>query len=66
MGWPEAEAVIAPLATNSKLGVVRISKVELLGYAGKVQWKQDESGLKVQLPAEKPVDHAIVFKITSL
>ncbi len=66
MGWPEKEAVIAPLATNSKQGVVRISNVELLGYPGKVQWGQDESGLKVQLPAERPGDHAIAFKITGL
>ncbi len=66
MGWPEKEAVIAPLATNNKHGVVRIGNVELLGSPGKVQWRQDESGLKVQLPAEKPGDHAIAFKITGL
>src|SRR6185436_1824451 len=41
MGWPDKEALITPLATNSKHGVGRISNVELLGYAGTVQWKQD-------------------------
>ena len=64
MGWPEAQAVIAPLATNSKHGVGRIRNVELLGHPGKVQWTHDELGLKVQLPAERPGDHAIAFKIT--
>jgi len=30
---------------------------------GKLQWSQDETGLKVAMPAEKPCDHAIVLKI---
>jgi hypothetical protein len=37
--------------------------VELLGFQGKLQWWQDESGLKVAMPAEKPCEHAIALKI---
>jgi alpha-L-fucosidase len=58
MGWPQREAVIKSLASAGK-----IANVELLGFMGKLQWSQDESGLKVAMPAEKPCDHAIVLKI---
>ena len=63
MGWPEKQAVIAPLATTSKQGVGKIRNVKLLGFKGPVKWTQDETGLKVDLPPEKPCDHAIAFEI---
>lgn len=63
MGWPEKQAVIAPLATNSKLGVGKIRNVQMLGFSGQLQWTQDEAGLKVQMPPAKPCDHAVVLKI---
>jgi hypothetical protein len=37
--------------------------VQLLGYAGKLKWKQEADGLKVEMPAEKPCDHAVALKI---
>jgi alpha-L-fucosidase len=58
MGWPEREVVIKSLASPGK-----VANVELLGFKGKLQWSQDESGLKVAMPAEKPCDHAIALKI---
>ena len=63
MGWPGKEAVIQPLATNSPRGVGRIRNVQLLGFRGKLPWKQDETGLRVQLPPQKPCDHAFALKI---
>ncbi len=63
MGWPEKEAVVRRLATNSKLGVGKVRNVELLGLQGKLKWVQDETGLKVQMPPEKPCNHAIALKI---
>jgi alpha-L-fucosidase len=66
MGWPEKQAVIAPLATNSKHVAGKVSNVELLGYQGKLQWTQEASGLKVQLPLEKPGAHAFALKIDGL
>ncbi|HKX31321.1 MAG TPA: alpha-L-fucosidase [Blastocatellia bacterium] len=66
MGWPERQAVIAPLATAGQYATGKINKVELLGFKGKVQWVQDEAGLKVQLPNEKPCEHACALKITGL
>ncbi len=64
MGWPKYQAVIRPLATNTELRVGKIQNVELLGFDGKLEWSQDNSGLKVVMPAEKPCDYAIVFKVT--
>jgi len=58
--------VIAPLATNGKHVNGRIRNVELLGHQGKVQWTQDEAGLRIQLPAEQPGAHAFAFKIEGL
>jgi alpha-L-fucosidase len=59
MGWPEKQAVVKPVTEAN----FKAQNVELLGYKGKVQWTQDANGLTVQLPAEKPSDHAITLKI---
>jgi alpha-L-fucosidase len=64
MGWPEYQAVIRPLALNTGLRVSKIQNIELLGFAGKLQWSQDDSALKVLVPAQKPGDYAFVFKVT--
>jgi alpha-L-fucosidase len=64
MGWPEFQTVIRPLATGTALRVGKIQNVELLGFDGKLDWSQDSSGLKVMMPAQKPCDYAIAFKVT--
>ena len=64
MGWPEKEAVIGSLGTASKPEAGKIENVELLGFAGKLQWTQEAAGLRVQMPAAKPCDYAIALKIT--
>lgn len=66
MGWPDKRATIAPLATVGKHVKGRIGNVELLGYSGKLKWTQDAEGLKVELPPEKPSDHAVVLKVSGL
>lgn len=63
MGWPANEALIRPLALNGAQGAGRIRRVELLGHKGPVRWTQDETGLKVAMPPEKPCEHAIALKI---
>jgi len=65
MGWPEKQAVIAPLGSNSKYAAGRVANVELLGFPGKLKWTQDESALKIELPDTKPSDHAVVFRLSS-
>ena len=63
MGWPERQAVIKPMGTRSSVEKVKIKNVELLGFRGKVKWTQDEKGLTVRMPEQKPCDHAIALKI---
>ena len=46
--WPEGEAAIAALAS----GKAKIESVSLLGSTQKVDFTQDEQGLKVRLPAD--------------
>jgi alpha-L-fucosidase len=50
-------------ATASGAGF-EVREVTLLGYPGKIEWTQDESGLRVQLPATIPGEHAFSLKIT--
>ena len=59
MGWPEKQAVVKALGDAGK-----IANVELLGHKGKVEWTQAADGLKVEMPAQKPSDHAITLKVT--
>jgi alpha-L-fucosidase len=60
MGWPDRETTIKPLAIPS---AGMIENVELLGFKGKLQWSQDETGLKVAMPPTKPCDHAVALRI---
>jgi len=41
----------------------KVNNVELLGYNDKLQWTQDDKGLTVQMPEQKPCDYAIALKI---
>jgi len=37
--------------------------VTLLGYGGQVKWKQNENGLRVEMPAEKVSDIGVTLKV---
>jgi alpha-L-fucosidase len=63
LAWPTNGINIASLATTNVAG--KVKSVTLLGHKGKLDFSQDEAGLKINLPAEKPCDYAWVFKITS-
>lgn len=63
MGWPDNFAFIRRLATSSSFAPPKIQNVELLGHKGKVEWRQDEQGLVVVMPKEKPCDYAVTLKI---
>ncbi len=63
MGWPEKQAVIKALGTGSSQQPGRVANVELLGYDGKLDWKQDEGALQVQMPSQKPSDYAVALKV---
>jgi alpha-L-fucosidase len=59
LSWPGAEAKITSLGS----GAARVSGVSLLGSPQQLNWSQDESGLKISLPAEKPCRYAYSFKV---
>jgi alpha-L-fucosidase len=63
--WPGDTAVIASLAAG-KAPEGKIQSVTLLGHDGKLEFTQDEQGLKVKLPAERPCDYAYALRITGL
>jgi alpha-L-fucosidase len=64
MGWPENNnpLLIKALGTSSDQKIGNIENVELLGF-GKVDFKRDEEGLKVNLPGQKTGEHAFTLKI---
>ncbi|HEY5228229.1 MAG TPA: alpha-L-fucosidase [Opitutaceae bacterium] len=63
MGQPEFRSTIRSLATDTALRVGRITGVELVGYDGKINWKQDKSGLVIDIPDTLPTKHAVSFRV---
>ncbi len=64
LGWPGEEATIKSLNAQSTVRADQISEISMLGSPGTLSWSQDESGLKIRTPSEKPCEHAYVFKIS--
>ena len=63
LGWPsQPEALIHTIKTTVA-GERPVESVELLGLEGKLQFKQQEEGLHIQLPAQDPGRFAYAFKI---
>jgi len=63
MGWPDKEASVPALAQGGKNNVPKIANVEMLGHKGKLKWTHDATGLKVQMPDQKPSEHAVTLRI---
>ncbi len=63
MGWPEKHAMVQALGLASDQAPGAIRRVELLGYKGELKWKQEETCLKVEMPAEKISDIGFTLKI---
>jgi len=61
MEWPEKNEV---LINSIKSSEDKISGVSLLGSESKINWTQNNKGLKVELPTKKPCDFAYVLEIT--
>ena len=61
--WPGTEVTIKSLATGSVVNAGMISQVSMLGAEGALAWSQDEAGLTVAMPAERPCEHAYTLKI---
>jgi len=65
LAWPTNDWVIPALGSDKNLEG-KITKVELLGHKGEIEFTQDADGLKVKFPAEKPCDYCYALKITGL
>jgi alpha-L-fucosidase len=62
MGVPARRAVVRSLAAGDGGDARRVQGVQLLG-AGRVEWKQDGTGLIVELPEKKPSKYALALKV---
>jgi alpha-L-fucosidase len=61
LGWPEDGKV--SVKSLGQLSGEKISAVSLLGCGEPVQWTQEIEAMVVQMPAEKPCEHAWVLKV---
>jgi len=66
LGWPEdGKMTVKTLATGSVNSLFNIGRVDLLGCESPLKWTRDAEGLHVDMPPEKPCEHAFVLRITS-
>ncbi len=65
MGLPDQAVVIEPLGTKSPQNPGKVHHVELLGVHGGLKFKQDETGLHIDLPSHKLAlpEEGVTFKI---
>jgi alpha-L-fucosidase len=65
LGWPQdGQLVIKSLAKPTEGGGNKISRIELLGHKGRLQFTQTTESLVVSLPSEKVSDIACGLKVT--
>jgi alpha-L-fucosidase len=74
LGWPGAlsrggsargddKLSISSLRERTHLGTVGVRTIRLLGCEQRLSWTRDGQGLHIDLPPEKPHEHAYAFKI---
>jgi len=71
LGWPGGKAIIpfnqdksSSFTTMKRLYSEEIQSVRMLGVDKELKWAMTAQGLEIEMPAEKPCDHAYAFKIT--
>ncbi len=65
LAWPDTGTVtITSLSSTSGLFRREIAKIEVLGSQEEAQWTRDARGLTVDLPAQRPCEHAVAFRIS--
>ncbi|GAB4457536.1 MAG: alpha-L-fucosidase [Anaerolineae bacterium] len=63
LAWPGEAVTITSLSANSPVPADKIGEINMLGVPGVLSWEQNEAGLTIQTPAQKPGEHAYTFKI---
>jgi alpha-L-fucosidase len=64
LAWPDGEVVIRSLAKGTLIAENQIIDVGLLGVEGSLSWHEEEDGLHILTPNEKPCEHIVTFKVT--
>ena len=62
-GWPGEQVTIRSLGTDSPIRADMISEIRMLGSQETLSWSQDDHGLTVKTPGEKPCEHAYTLRI---
>ena len=63
LGWPAKPEVVIRSIQTPVPGERGVESVELIGATGKLQFKAQDDGLHLQLPAQAPGKFAYVYKI---
>ncbi len=63
--WPGEQAVITSLATG-QAPEGKITSVSMLCNSGKLEFTEDNDGLKVKLPAKAPCKYGYALEIAGL
>lgn len=58
-----AQLKIKSLGTEAKYLDRPVKSVKLLGYSGKLNWKQEADGLVITCPSKMPFETSVVFKV---
>ncbi len=67
LAWPASgKLTIKSLAEGASHAPGEVTGVELLGSKAKLAWARNSQGLTIEMPTQKPCDHAFVFKIAGL
>lgn len=60
---PDSQIKIKSLGKDAKYYMKKIETVKLLGYKGKLEWKDEADGLIIHCPKSMPFATAVVFEI---
>jgi alpha-L-fucosidase len=63
LGWPGETVVITSLGSRSAVKSERIEHIQMLGSTERLSWSQDDHGLQIKTPSQKPCEHAYTFRI---
>jgi alpha-L-fucosidase len=63
LDWPDDGSMLVRTLSSECPHLGSIESIVLLGHDGELTWKQDESGLQVALPEERPCPYAPVLRL---
>jgi len=63
LGWPAKELLMRSLAEGAP-HAPRISRVQMLGVKEPLKWSRTGAGLRVEMPPQRPCDHAFALRLS--